>query len=159
MTDVENFLLRDRNVKPVLMGGPVLSASKKVTFAQTVQTEKPKIIPSGHKISEIIQGYASSNRCPDAHVRAEIGISSSFIPVKILMDTVALFSCLSFQCFQKMQNQGVPVSIIPTRFNDPVAAHGSPMSIMGDVLLKVKFKGLLNGKEASVHVQDCRFAI
>ena len=75
------------------------------------------------------------------------------------MDTVALFSCLSFQCFQKMQNQGVPVSIIPTRFNDPVAAHGSPMSIMGDVLLKVKFKGLLNGKEASVHVQDCRFAI
>ena len=158
-TDVESFPLRDRNVKLVPMGGPVLSASKKVTFAQTVQIEKPRIIPNGPKISEVIQGYASSNRRPDAHVHAEIGISSSFIPVKILMDTGASFSCLSFQCFQKMQDHGVPVRILPTQYNNPVAADGSPMPICGDVLLEVRFKGSLNGKEELVHVQDCRFAI
>ena len=82
---VESFLTKVKSVKLKRMGGPVLDVSRLDTSVPIVRTEKSKITPNGPKISEVIQGYASSNRCPDAHVRAEIGTSSKFLPVKILM--------------------------------------------------------------------------
>ena len=75
------------------------------------------------------------------------------------MDSGASFSCLSFQYFQKLKEQGVPVNLVPTRYGDPVAADGSSMPIMGDVLLDVKFHGKLDGENELVHIQNCRFAI
>ena len=98
-------------------------------------------------------------RCPDAYAYAEIGSSASFISVKILMDSGASFSCLSFKCYQMLKSAGVVAELIATRFNNPVAADGTTMPIMGDVLLEVKFHGIVNGQEDIVHVTNCRFAI
>ena len=58
-----------------------------------------------------------------------------------------------------MKSNGVSVDLVPTKHNDPVAADGSPMPILGDVLLELKFHGNVDGKEEVVHIQNCRFAI